>query len=371
MTLDVTRWKRGSLYLAILLAAGLLLAACGGGDGGGGGGTPQGSTGSTPDPVDGGTDEPVLVRFGSVGGLTDAGIYIADAFGLFEEQGIRVERIRIASAPDLTAALATGELEVAGISVAPGLFNSVQQGINMRIVGDKQSMAPGISATRLIAQKEYVVEGNVAETLANLVGHDIAVSAKASSVYKLLTDLTEAHGFTIDQFRLVELSYGDMAAAFANGSIQAAVALEPTLTRILQQGATAVVSDLTEYLPEDGITLVPLVYSESFATEQRDVAERFMMAYMQGVRQYNDAFVKGENKDEIVKIIAEYADLDEDLVRSAFMWGLHPNQHVNTDYLAEFQEFFVREGFVPQPIDVSAVVDSSFAEAAVAQLGEY
>ena len=57
----------------------------------------------------------VQVRFGSVGGLTDAGVYLAEEFGFFKEAGITIAAKRMASAPTLVTSLATDQLDVAGI----------------------------------------------------------------------------------------------------------------------------------------------------------------------------------------------------------------------------------------------------------------
>lgn len=48
-----------------------------------------------------------VVRFGSVGGLTDAGVYLADELGYFEEVGIEVEMKRMSNAPTLITSIAT------------------------------------------------------------------------------------------------------------------------------------------------------------------------------------------------------------------------------------------------------------------------
>ena len=68
----------------------------------------------------GGARAETVVRFGSVGGLTDAGLYLADDQGYFAAAGLGVQMLRMPNAPSLLTALATGQLDVAGISVTPG-----------------------------------------------------------------------------------------------------------------------------------------------------------------------------------------------------------------------------------------------------------
>lgn len=312
---------------------------------------------------------PLAIKFASVGGITDAGLYLAEEFGYFREAGLAVDMRRMDSAPSLLAAIATDRLDVAGISVTPGLFASVQRGLDLRVVGDKQSIRPGFSATRLVARKD-LVRGTIAETLHGLEGRTVAVSAKASMVYMLLRDLLAENGMSLSNLRVVDLSYPNMLAAFAGGAIDAAVDLEPFLSQAIVSGRVAAVSDLVDVVPADGASLVPLVYSEKFARD-RKAGDAFMLAYMKGVRAYNDAFVKGIDKEKVIAIVARRARIDPKLVRDGYPAGIDPNQRVGVAALGALQRFFVEQHFLEAPVDLDKVVDGSFAEAAVRALGVY
>jgi NitT/TauT family transport system substrate-binding protein len=307
------------------------------------------------------------VQFGSVGGLSDAGIYLADELGYFSAAGIAVEMQKINSAPTLVQSLAASQLDVAGISVTPGLFASVALKINLRIVGDKQSYRRGFSGMRLIARPNAIL-GSEAATIAGLKGKNIALSAKAGVTYYLLDRVLASQKLTLNDVKVVELPYGSMYPAFTTGAIDAAISLEPSLTETLQQGAAKQVSDLIEFAPGGNMTSVPLVYSESFA-RNRTLAQGFMTAYVKGVRVYNDAFERGKDKDKVIDIIARHAKLSPAIVRSSFPFGLDPNQRVTTDVLEDVQQFFVREGMLTTPARMSQVVDGSFARTSVALLG--
>ncbi len=310
-----------------------------------------------------------VVQFGSVGGMTDVGVYLAEEFGYFDEVGITVERQRIPNAPALTAAITTGQLDVAGISVTPGLFTSVQQGFKLKIVGDKQSYRPGFVATQLAINPD-LLEGVEGDPVLALKGKTIAVSAIASTVTAILDGILEGSGMTRDDVRLVEMSYPNMVPAMASGAVDAAVLLEPFLTQGRAMGAAEVIGDPLANSPGTTPIVVPLVYSEDFAAK-RELAENFMLAYMRGIRDYNDAFRKDIRKDEIIKIISRDAGVDEEIVRNAYPAGLDPNQQVDKESLIAFQEFFVAEGQIREPIDVDQILDPSFADAALEKLGRY
>jgi NitT/TauT family transport system substrate-binding protein len=142
------------------------------------------------------------------------------------------------------------------------------------------------------------------------------------------------------------------------------------MSQAIQAGAATVVSDLTEFVPASGGTIVPIAYSEKFA-DRKPQANAFMKAYLQGVRVYMDAFVHGKDKDKIIDLVARHAKLDQKVVRDGFPAGFDPDQRVSTEFLGELQSFFVAQSLLRTPIDVNKIVDASFAEAAVAELGVY
>ncbi|WFE34612.1 ABC transporter substrate-binding protein [Micromonospora sp. WMMD975] len=320
---------------------------------------------------DAGADGDVrTIRFGSVGGLTDAGLYLAEARGYFADAGLKVERQRMGGGSEITTAVATGNLDVAGFAVTAGLFNSAAQGLEAKVVGDKQSVSTTASATRLVAQKS-LVGSDVATSLNNLRGKRIAVSDPRSATIVLLDGLLKKHGMTRDDVKVETLAYPEMTAALINGSLDAAIELEPFLTTALKSGGIAEVSNLSEVVPADGATLVPLVYSQRFIDDHPDAAQAFMTAYLRGVRDYNDAFLKDQNKQEVAKIISEAAGQPLDVVLSANVAGLDPNQAVSRQFLEDTQQWFVESGLVNKPVDISTLLDDSFATKAVNELGKY
>lgn len=310
------------------------------------------------------------VKFGSVGGLTDAGLYIADAQGYFKAAGIKVEMVRMSGGSEISSALATGNLDVGGFAITAGLFNSVAQGVKLKIVGDKQSILPKASATRLVANKS-LVGANKAATIRNLRGKIVTVSDKTSNTPALLDWVLAKQGMSIKDIDLRQMGYPEMTAALLNHQVDAAIELEPYLTQVLASGSVVEVDSLTGVVPPAGGLIVPLVYSQDFIGKHHDKAQAFMIAYMKGVRVYNDAFFKGKNKDAVAQIIAQGSKQPLSLVLKANVAGLDPNQRVSNQFLVQIQDWFVKHGLVQSPVKVSDLVDPSFADQAVKELGEY
>jgi len=159
-----------------------------------------------------------------------------------------------------------------------------------------------------------------------------------------------------------------MLAALSNGSIDAVLPIEPTVTAILQQGSGVIFARTDKYEPNEQFAV--LLYSPAFA-KNADLATRFMVAYLKGVRDFNDAANKGTNKAEIMAILQKATKQDAATTAKVVLPGYNPDGKFNLESLASDQDFYIKEGLEKQKIDLAEVADTSFIEAAVKQLGPY
>ena len=115
------------------------------------------------------------------------------------------------------------------------------------------------------------------------------------------------------------------------------------------------------------------MYGPELVTERQEVGRRWMTAYIRGLRDYNDAFgPKRQGRDEIVQILTKHTVVkdpkDYDLMRPA---GLDPDGKLELRSMRDDLGYYQRVGLVREPIDFSRVIDPSFQEYAILQLGPY
>ena len=158
-----------------------------------------------------------------------------------------------------------------------------------------------------------------------------------------------------------------------NKGIDAAISNEPTMTLEIEQGAAVRIVGNDVTYPDQQTAVV--FYSERFIKGRHDVAERFMRAYIRGVRLYNDALkdgrLAGPAADKVIPILTKYTSTkDEAMFRRIIPSAVNPNGEVNLAGLKRDLAFFRELGLI-EVKDVSAdgVVDGSFVQAAVKQLG--
>lgn len=316
-----------------------------------------------------GSDGLTTVRVGTEKVTSDAGIFLADRLGYFREAGIKIEYQRLSDAPTITNALATGHLEVAGASLAPGIFSAINRDIKIRLVGDKQSTQPGVSATQFAVKPEYA-RPSLDETLQALRGKKVAVHSKLSIQVFMLSNLLQRHGMSLSDFVITPVLSPDQTTALKGGSIDAAVMLEPYFTEATEAGIAKPASDLTEGTSPDGEVLTGLLYGKELL-DNRQLGTAFMTAYMRGVRAYNDAMFHDKDKQQAEEIIAQESNTPLDLIKKTHPSGLDPDQRLDPAYLDRLQKFYVQQGTLNTAANIGDLVDASFADAVRQQLGPY
>src|SRR5438046_548916 len=189
-----------------------------------------------------------------------------------------------------------------------------------------------------------------------------SISAQDTVPEYSLAAFPRTGGHTIKDITVVPLAFPDMIAALANKAIDVAVPTEPTATRILDAGTGVLITRTDVVVPGEQTAVI--LYSEKFAAQNKDAAVRFMKAYLQGARFYNDAFDKKDpaKRKEAIDILAKGTKLDAALIERVVLPGIDPNGAVNTKSLDAAQQYFVQKGSQTKAIDMSKVVDTSFAD---------
>lgn len=315
---------------------------------------------------------PATVRVNVPGHLSDAPIFIAKERGYFEEVGITLEESR-SSAPDSIPLLASGQLDVTGGAVGVGFINSLASDVSVRIVADKGSLRdefPDYGA--LVVPDEYRKE-TLAETLEGIKTQSIGANCLACTMQYNVEGYFAEAGVDSSGIDIVPLDGPGQLAALENGSIAAAHMLEPALSQALKQGIGEVVSSPSE-VGQHEAQMAPLMYSEDFS-QNTDVANRFMIAYLKGVRDYVDAFFSEGNAElraELTEILMDNTEISDqalfDVLRYPYM---DPDGRVNLESLELQQDYYLDAGLLEDRFDLSKVVDTSFAEAAVDELGAH
>jgi NitT/TauT family transport system substrate-binding protein len=314
------------------------------------------------------------VRVGTPLTISDAPIFIAEAKGYCREQGIKTAMTSLQTGAYMVAPLGAGQLDVAAAATSAGLFNSVSRGIGIKIAADKGSNLPGYAYVSLLVRKELVDSGKF-KTLKDLKGLRCAEPGKGASTGSTLNEAIKKAGLVYDEVTHVyNMGFPEMVTAMQNGAIYVGPVPEPFNTFGREQGV-GVRFSADEFYPRQAVAVV--LYGPEFIAKRRDVAQRFMTAYLQGVRFYNgalkDGHFAGPNAPEVIDILTQQTRYkDKALYAKIVPNGCNPDGYVDRPSLETDLKFYREQKFVDnETVGVGDVVDDSYVEAALKTLGPY
>ena len=311
------------------------------------------------------------VRIGVLAVVPEAGYFVGMDQGYFREQGIELDVTQFDSAARMVPALGTGQLDAGDGSHSAGLFNAVARDVGIKLVADAGSGPPGQSIVSLLFRRELVDSGQLRGP-ADLRGRRLALPARAIPTEVLLSRWLRTANLRVDDVDIVELGFPDQLAALGAGAIDATIMPEPFLTRVVESGLATVYQRDNDIYP--GFQVAEVLYGAAFARDQAELGRRLMIAYLRGVRVYNDAFVKGDpaaRQITIESLIQHTPVKDPALYDRMTMAGLNPDGRINLASIAEDQDYWLANGAQQTRIDLETLVDYSFVDAALQVLGPY
>ena len=218
--------------------------------------------------------------------------------------------------------------------------------------------------------RKGLVDGGRFRGCESFRGLKVAVTALAATMEPALDRALRDCGLAVSDVELTTMSYPDMGAALRGGSIDAALLNEPILTMALSEGSAVVYKRNDEFYP--GQQLAVLLYGPQFASAQRAAANRFMVAYLRGVRDHYDAFTRGKGKAEVIDILARGTGVsDPTLFERSVAAGINPDGYVNMRSISDDIEWWGAHGYLSVRVDAAQLVDNSFVDYAIDRLGSY
>lgn len=310
------------------------------------------------------------VSIGITPALSTAGLFIALEKGYFEEQGINLVMKHIPRAgAQMIPFLSTGQLLVGCGNLNAGLYNAIASGINIKVVADKGTVTPGHGYLALIVRKEHIDNGRYKD-LRDLKGMTIALTARGVSQEIVLEKYLQKAGLSLDDVRLVNLSWADMNVALANGAIDATIQVEPLVAKAIEKSIAVRVMGDDEIYPNQQSAVI--MYSPLFTEKFPELAKSFMVAYVKGMRDYNDAFEKNINKEDIVNILMKHTKVkDRETYDKVANVGLNPDGMLNVATMKNDAMWLFKNKYAKTMPIVDNVADLSYVKHALSVLGPY
>jgi NitT/TauT family transport system substrate-binding protein len=310
-----------------------------------------------------------VVKMGVVSRPDQAPFEIAYRRGYFERRGIVIDPVPASSGQEFASALATEQIQVATGVPNAALFNALNRGIGIKIVADFAHLGDEKDRTVSIVVRSPLYDSGQVKTPADLKGRVINEGPFPGQYPDVLWSKVLALGHLSESdVTLTHVGFSDALGAMGSGKVDAAFMIEPLVTQADKQNIARVM--LPAGAVDSGAELSIVLFSPSFA-QNADAGARFLAAFLEGARDYYDAFFLNKNRDDVVKLVTTYLSVKDPALWATARQATDLNGQVNVADLKRQAAFFKQQGTLSGPIpDIDANVDKHFAEDAVKLIGK-
>jgi NitT/TauT family transport system substrate-binding protein len=280
--------------------------------------------------------------------LTVAPIYIAHAAGLYAEQGLDVELVPIEGVASSVPLLLQGRIDVLPGPVSPSLFNAIQRGGRIRIVGDKgQYMRDDCSQSVFVKSAAYAARG----------GKPRRVGLQKETFNRMFIDRAlMSNGVHPDSVEAFYLPKAAEYEAIITGRIDAANLGDIWLVRALEKGVVPWVR-INDMMA--GVQFSVISFGPRLLDREPDVGVRVTLAHLKAMRRYNEG-----KTDRNLDLMSPTLGAPREELRSVCWPRMREDGVIDTTSLVDFQKWALARGDLDAVVPASQFWDSRFVDQA-------
>jgi len=308
----------------------------------------------------------VTVRIGMVKSISSVATLTAIEKGYFKAFGIKVETEDLDTSANVIALLAQNQLQVVEGGISAGYFNALEKNLPITMVMDRVSSPLG---HHLMIRPD--LKGQITR-LKDLKGKIIASNGQGSVSTYEVGKMLQTDGLTIADVDVKVLPFNQMAIAFTNKAIDAAIVIPPFTSQFLDHGFGVSFKEPDDLVKPWPLTIAVAMINTDWAKPNRDLLRNYFTAYLRGVREYCQAYHGGSNRAELIqRLIRTGTETREELLYKYPWPARDPNGRINVDSLLDMQAWYKQNKFSSAQLPAERLADTSYAEYAVEKLGPF
>lgn len=291
--------------------------------------------------------------------LTNAPIIIGNAAGFFTNEGIQLDFVDLPNTSvQSLPALERGDVDVVSAAVAIGFFNAVASGTDLRIVADRGHFEPrGCESFGIVGRRSLFGDRPVGG--AQLRGRRFSVNALGQTGY-LAARFLKQYGMDLSDVNVVRIPATAERHALDAGTIDVVARGDPFFYHMMQ-GGHRLLAGGNAVAP--GSHLAVLVFGPRLLRHDRELGQRFMIAYLRSVRKYNEGATMSN-----LTAISRGLGVDTAELRRMCWPATRADGAVNMRSLIDYQQWGLEIGQLARILDSTQVADPSFASQAARTL---
>jgi NitT/TauT family transport system substrate-binding protein len=283
--------------------------------------------------------EKAKIRLGIIPIVDVAPVHIAIKKGYFRDEGVEVELKAIQGGAAGIPGLVNGELDVTFGNWVSFLAAQAKGAADLKLVADGYRAKPDMFLV-------LTPPDSLVKTPQDLAGKKIAVNTRANVAELAVRAALKAKNVDASTVQFTEMPFPDMQAALQRKDIDAAMLVEPFITRAQQEMNAFTVLDTisgdTSELPVGGYAT-----SAKFATENPKTVDAFQRALVKAQR---DAI----ERSEVESVVTGYAKVDAAVARVLHL-GSYPGS-IDVERLKGVVSLMKANGMLSGDVDPAAML---------------
>ena len=229
------------------------------------------------------------VKIGYLPSDHDAALFVADAQGKYAEKNITTKLVQFNNGGDLMTAMASGEVDVGYVGIAP-VLSSVAKGVPVKVISSAQTEGSGIVVTQ---------ESGI-NSAADLKGKSIATPGEASIQHVLLSYYLKQNGMSIKDLNVSAMKVPSMNDALKTKQIDGIITFQPYVSIAANDSGNKVLADSKIILPNHPCCVV--VASDDFIKNHENTAKDIVAIHANATNFINEN-VKNGSANKVVELL--------------------------------------------------------------------
>lgn len=229
------------------------------------------------------------VKIGYLPSDHDAALFVADQQGLYAKKNITTELVQFNNGGDLMTAMASGEVDVGYVGIAP-VLSSVAKGVPVKVISSAQTEGSGIIVTN---------ESGITSA-ADLKGKSIATPGEASIQYVLLSYYLKQNNLSTSDLNISAMKVPSMNDALKTKQIDGIITFQPYVSIAANESGNIVLENSSSILPNHPCCVV--VASDDFIKNHNDTVKDIIAIHENATKFINDN-IQNNTTAEVVKLL--------------------------------------------------------------------
>lgn len=292
-----------------------------------------------------------------------APMYIADALGYFEEEGIEIELTNGGGADAVMAAVLSDSCDIGFCGPEAALYVLVGGSNNVPTVFGQLTKRDGSFLVSRVDEADTFDWKTSLEGKEILAGRPGGVPAMTFEYVLNNAGLYDGQNVTLNK----DINFNYMTAAFESGTADYCTMFEPVASEYEKAGKGYVVASVGEASGEVPYTCY--IARENYIEDNEDIINGFLRAVMRGI-----AYVNSADNAEAAKLLEPYFDgtelssLETSLQSYKSIDAWQTDMTMTEDAFNRLQDIIDNSGELERRVDFADLVDTSYSSAIYKEL---